>query len=129
MPIVYTAEHPALAALEVLNAWQRYANLGGYTLYLCTIDPDAVENAVPELRRRGIDPRDAAATREFGARWVSAGAGAVLRVPSVVAPASYNYLLAPDHPDFDAAVGRESLGAFRYDERVAELIRLAKERR
>lgn len=126
--MLYTAEHPALAALEMLNAWQRYADLAGYTLYLCILDPDAVENAVPELRRRGIDPRDTAATRAFGANWVARGVGPVLRVPSVAAPASYNYLLASDHPDFDAAVERESLGAFRYDERIAELIRAAKER-
>ncbi len=35
-----------------------------------------------------------------------------LRVPSVAAPASYNYLLNPDHPEFPEAVARELLGSF-----------------
>lgn len=48
-----------------------------------------------------------------------------LRVPSVVAPASFTYLLNPDHPDFDAAAKRNTLGPFRYDERLLELVRLA----
>ena len=32
--VVYTAEHPALAALEMLTAWDVYADFGRYHLYL-----------------------------------------------------------------------------------------------
>lgn len=112
MAIVYTAENPALAALEILNAWKRYSDLNGYSLYLCRIDADSTVDAVPDLAAQGLDPRDQEATRAFGDAWVESGLSVALRVPSVAAPASYNYLLNPDHPEFPEAVARELLGPF-----------------
>src|SRR5690606_13525917 len=58
VPVIYTAEHPALAALEILNAWQQYSDLTGYSLYLCRLDPDAIINAAPELKALSVDVRD-----------------------------------------------------------------------
>jgi RES domain-containing protein len=127
MAMVYTAEHPALAALEILNGWQHYSDLSGYSFYLCRIDPDTVENSLPDLKNRGIDPRDVTSTRVYGDEWVTSRRSVVLRVPSVAAPASYNFLLNPDHPEFEEAVARELLGPFQYDEGVGELIRSAKD--
>lgn len=129
MPVIYTAEHPALAALEILNAWQQYSDLTGYSLYLCRLDPDAIINAAPELKALSVDVRDLRATRAFGDDWMASRRSVALRVPSVVAPASYNYLLNPDHPGFDASVAAEALGPFQYDERIIELVRAAKEAR
>ncbi|WP_423824684.1 RES family NAD+ phosphorylase [Salinibacter ruber] len=40
-------------------------------------------------------------SQRVGDRWVSRGATAVLRVPSVAVPYSYNYLLNPLHEAFD----------------------------
>ena len=39
-------------------------------------------------------------TRTIGDAWVLAGNSAVLRVPSVVVPMEFNYVLNPRHPDF-----------------------------
>jgi RES domain-containing protein len=36
----------------------------------------------------------------LGTEWVARGTSIALRVPSVIVPTEYNYLLNPAHPDF-----------------------------
>ena len=38
-------------------------------------------------------------TRRFGDEWLYSGRTALLRVPSVIAPATWNVLVNPRHPD------------------------------
>lgn len=102
-PVVYLAEHPALALLERLVHLE--------------IDPDdlpdtyqLIEVEVPDDiadERIGVDDleianaswrSDLAATRASGDAWLSAGRTALLRVPSVILPKSTNVLLNPAHP-------------------------------
>jgi RES domain-containing protein len=40
-------------------------------------------------------------TREAGTRWVREARSAVLEVPSIVVNGEFNYLLNPEHPDFE----------------------------
>ena len=40
-----------------------------------------------------------ASTQAIGDAWVKRGATAILRVPSVIVPVEYNYLINPAHPD------------------------------
>jgi RES domain-containing protein len=40
------------------------------------------------------------ASQAFGAEWVQAQRSVALRVPSVVVPGEFNYLLNPAHPQF-----------------------------
>jgi RES domain-containing protein len=58
-----------------------------------------------------------ASTQAFGDAWVSAARSAVLRVPSVVVPVEFNYVLNPNHPD----LARAQIGApmaFPFDQRL-----------
>lgn len=119
--LIYTAEHPALAAIEMLNAWSLYGTMNGYHLYRCTFTKEAVTDELVEAAAK-VDLRDRPTTMRIGDVWTREMSSVALRVPSVVAPASYNYLLNPEHPDFERAVRRESLGRFEYDERVLELL-------
>jgi RES domain-containing protein len=119
--LVYTSEHPALAALEILNGWEVYATLAGYHLYRCTFDERLVREAPSEL-----DILDEARTRAYGDAWARCQESVVLKVRSVVAPESYNYLLNPHHPDFSSQVTLEPLGPFGFDERVERLLQQAK---
>ena len=118
--VVYTAEHAALAALEILAGWEVYASLQGYSLYRCTFDEALLEDAIDDL-----DARDRAQTRAYGDAWVREARSVALRVPSVVAPESFNVLLNPDHPDF-RQVEVEPLGPFSFEERIAALVERAK---
>jgi len=119
--MVYTSEHPALAALEILNGWEIYANLSGYHLYRCTFD-DALILEAPSA----LDVQDRALTRAYGDIWVRERRSVILKVSSVVVSESVNYLINPNHPDFLPNVRLEHLGPFRFDKRVEKLVQEAK---
>ena len=68
-------------------------------LHVLTLDlvSDLSEVDLPEdWNSRPISP----STRAIGDRWVKKLSSAVLRVPSIVVPDEFNYLLNPIHPDF-----------------------------
>lgn len=120
--VVYAAEHPALAALEMLTAWDDYEDFSHYHLYHCQISQDAVYDAIPDIQAGDFDVHDQLTTRRYGDNWAQRQQSVGLRVPSIVSTASYNYLLNPDHPDFERAVMRTPLGLYRYDERLLTLL-------
>jgi RES domain-containing protein len=56
-------------------------------------------------------------TQAIGDAWVAAGTSAILRVPSVVVPGEWNYVLNPAHADFP----KKGIGApisFPFDPRL-----------
>lgn len=102
--LVYLAEHPAVALLENI------ANLNGEPSFfpdefqLLKIEAPA-EMKVEELspaELAGFDVADMEWTREIGDEWLAERSSALLRVPSVPSPESWNYLLNPLHPDASA---------------------------
>jgi RES domain-containing protein len=101
-PIVYLAEHPALCLLEVLAHDVDAAALPRSFQWL-KVDAQrsmSVES-VSQLPRNWMI--DAAFTRAIGDRWLAESRTPLLRVPSVVAPESSNYLLNPAHARARAA--------------------------
>ena len=56
-------------------------------------------------------------TQDIGAQWVKSGSSAVLRVPSVLVPEEFNYLLNISHPDFKKIKIDDSV-PFRFDPRM-----------
>ena len=89
------SEHVALSALEILNGWKTYTSLKGYHLYTCKFDDRHIMNAPDDL-----DVWNLEVARAFGDDWINNKKSFVLKVPSVVVPMSFNYLLNPNHPDF-----------------------------
>jgi RES domain-containing protein len=99
--IVYLAEHPAVALLENL------VNLDGdpqflpetFQLLKVTTTGAAVPVAKLTLRQlTSINPDDPTTTQSLGDHWLAARTSALLRVPSIPSPESWNYLLNPLHP-------------------------------
>jgi RES domain-containing protein len=91
-PIIYTAEHPALAALEVLvHMDMQLADLLDYVL----LEIDAPDNI--DVEELNCDPADTAKCREMGDNWLAGGSTALCRVPSIVVPKSSNVLINPSH--------------------------------
>ena len=109
-PVVYFAEHPALAALEV----RVHLDLPFELL------PDDFVLMRSTLPDRLIAERDGAPdtnTVAQGDAWLLGGHSAALRVPSVLVPNAWNILLNPRHPD--AAHARiVSIDAFDFDPRL-----------
>jgi RES domain-containing protein len=99
--VVYCAENPATALVEVLTHFE--------------IDPEDqpvglrwLEIEVPDLlsietaRIRGDWRQNLARTRAVGDEWLLSGRSVLLRVPSVLAPRTWNVLINPQHHDATA---------------------------
>jgi RES domain-containing protein len=63
-------------------------------------------------------------TKAIGDLWVAEGRSLVLRVPSVIVPSEFNYILNPSHPAFaDVSIGDPM--PFPFDPRLPMALRLA----
>lgn len=118
--VAYTAESVALAAMEIM------AHLGpigrsmrGYQLFSISFEDDDVENAATQ--DSGLNPRDVDATTAYGDAWAQARRSLALRVPSVVVPLSFNYIINPAHPHMSNTIV-EAHGEFQFDERIVRLV-------
>lgn len=59
------------------------------------------------------------ATKTIGDQWISEKRSTVFKVPSVVVPAEFNYLLNPGHPDWKLVkIGKPEV--YRFDPRLAQ---------
>jgi RES domain-containing protein len=56
-------------------------------------------------------------TRQIGSAWLKSSASAILRVPSIIVRAEFNYLLNPAHPDFHL-IRFHRPRRFRFDPRL-----------
>jgi RES domain-containing protein len=103
-PAVYLAEHAALALLETLVHREiDPEDLPSHYQLLTVEVPDGVlaeDLAEAELATRIVNWRHAPQeTRKLTPAWFHERRTALLRVPSVIVPAAYNYLLNPLHPE------------------------------
>ncbi len=99
LPVVYLAETAAGALLEVCVHTAANDVPPNYTLLEVTVPAEiTVEtvraNSLPEDWSENLE-----ATRAIGSEWLRSARSALLRVPSVLAPATFNVLLNPAHLD------------------------------
>lgn len=101
--IIYTAQSLSLAQLEVLVHIADRKQLPKLVLAPAMIPGD--------LTLQTIDPSDlptdwrrfspySEGTQRLGMQWLSTQRSAVLKVPSAISEAEWNYLFNPLHPDF-----------------------------
>jgi RES domain-containing protein len=98
-PLVYLADHPASALLEVLVHLEVDAADVPSTYRLLAVEaPDdvAFETAAG---LSGNWQADGNATQAVGNRWLEQRLTAMLRVPSAIVPYAWNWLLNPLHAD------------------------------
>ena len=103
-PVVYLAEHPALALVENIVHLEIDPDDLPDTYQLIEVDlPDDVETEeldADKLTKTNANWRtNLAFTRGLGDAWLSAGRTALIRMPSVVLPSSINLLVNPAHAD------------------------------
>jgi RES domain-containing protein len=120
-PVVYLAESPAAALLE------RIVHLGGREGRLPkTYDLLEVE-AGENLEITNLDPpvespwkNEVGITRMLGDAWLATAGSALSRVPSVIVPRTWNFMLNPLHPDA-SKVRIVSVTRERFDNRLFRL--------
>jgi RES domain-containing protein len=107
--VVYLAEHPALAALEVRVHLDLPLDLlpDDYVLVQVSL-PDQPIGRIEEVPGN---------TEDAGDVWLRAGETAVLIVPSILIPHSWNLLLNPAHPA-GAGARAVTVEPFRFDPRL-----------
>jgi RES domain-containing protein len=118
VPMVYTADSPALAALETLVGLNDYGFLSAFVLF--SVDfPEAAAEAI-DIANLPANWRSFPAPPELpliGDTWLKASSSAVLRVPSALIEQQSNYLLNPQHADFSSiTIGLPQ--PFTFDDRL-----------
>lgn len=100
--VVYVAGSKSLAMLERLVHLGSGELMERYAIFEVTFDEAlmaVIDVAIlPRSWRKSPPP---AALGHIGDTWVASGESAILRVPSVIVPNEYNYLLNPAHPHFN----------------------------
>lgn len=119
-PVVYLAEHPALAMLEVMVHLEVDAEDIPDTFKLLTVDIPSVDKKCMGLSRNLLTEdwaSNTAFTRRIGNEWLAKGQSALLKIPSAIMPSSYNYLLNPLAPGAEEITIVEVM-PFPFDDRL-----------
>ena len=93
---VYATWSISLAVLESLVHARKLDSLLELRIAALTFSDGDVADA-PAWRGSALP---LAESRAFGDAWIDAKTSPVLRLPSVVIPQEFNYLMNPEHPDF-----------------------------
>ena len=99
--VVYCAPNPATSLVEVLVHIEIDSeDLPDPLPYLEIEAPDRTSVGTVEVDALGRNwQRNLEATRHAGDEWLRAGRTALLQVPSVIVPATWNVLINPQHTD------------------------------
>lgn len=97
-PIVYLAESPAAALLEVCV----HTSANDVPPEFSLLRVEGPDSQVPSIRRQDL-PRGwrdrMEVTRQLGTAWLEKGESVLLRVPSALVPETANFLFNPLHAD------------------------------
>ena len=111
-PIVYAAEHSALAMLEVrvhLDFSSQF--LSKFVMMKIQVQDDVAADAIDaELGNEAL-------SRQLGDAWLADGKTCLCRVQSALAPDAFNYLINPLHPDI-GKVSIEAKAPLTFDARL-----------
>lgn len=116
---VYTSSSLALAALELLVHVEKEDIVTGFVAISADIPDDLqVDVIMPsQLPDNWRDTPAPESLSSIGQRWLNAGQTAVLCVPSAVISIERNFLLNPEHPDFEK-IQIDRPEAFNFDSRL-----------
>lgn len=117
--IIYTAENLSLASLEV------FVHMESDRLKLVAIEAKIpVELNIEEIKLSSLpdnwqDTKQYPLLQQLGRDWLMSRRTPILKVPSAVVPVEHNYLLNPEHPDFQIFADKPI--KFKFDRRMWKL--------
>ena len=115
-PVIYAAEHPALAMVEVMAGMRIKPSQFPRSLRLIAIDVEGGSTPCePELPTgwQANEPM----TQCVGDAWIRHRTTLLMRVPSAVLPHAFNYLINPHHADAGRCLAEVDTGPFWFDAR------------
>lgn len=119
----YASQSLSLSALEYLGT---LVDINDAPADLVAVDADLDDNAVETVDVTSLPGWDAIppdASVRFGSAWIHERRSVALRVPSVMIRSEANYVLNPDHPNFqDAIIVRDS-HPFAFDQRLLRIMK------
>lgn len=117
--IIYAAGSQSLACLE--NVVHRNQIGLNQAFKVMTIEiPDDIRISNLDMKKLPADwteYHNIPLTQEIGAKWINEGKSAILRVPSSIIIAEFNYLINPRHVDFKFIKTLKS-DTFIFDRRI-----------
>jgi RES domain-containing protein len=103
--VSYASESLALAALEKIAGAGRMRRLTEMVYVTAQLNEAAIHAPPKDRFPEGWDRRPPGdPSRDLGDRWLASRESVALRVPSVVVPDGWNYVINVGHPDMTAAV-------------------------
>ncbi|WP_319523585.1 RES family NAD+ phosphorylase [Breoghania sp.] len=115
--VVYTSSSISLASMELLVNLPAPSLLNQYATIAVRFDEKLMEE-LDKLPDDWDSRPPSSATKTIGDQWISEKRSTVFKVPSVVVPAEFNYLLNPGHPDWRLVeIGKPEV--YRFDPRLA----------
>jgi len=116
--VVYASGALSLAALEVMVHTHFYSVLKYYVCIPIDFDPSLSQSItiedLPDTRKADPIPQS---VKNMGDRWIQHQESVILKVPSVIIPVEYNFLINPSHPDIEKVV-IHSPQKFAFDPRL-----------
>jgi len=97
--IVYLADHPASAVLEMLVHMDRDLIPATYGLLRVVVSDTVAMDRIGDDALASDWRTRPALTRQIGDQWLDKSSTALLQVPSVIIPIGKNFLLNPAHPE------------------------------
>ncbi|TLY75617.1 MAG: RES domain-containing protein [Gammaproteobacteria bacterium] len=115
--VVYAAQSLSLAALEILVHLKQTTDLQPFRFFVVEIPDEFILMPASFPARWQNDHR---VSRALGDAWLAAGDRPVLRVPSLITPGEWNFLLSPLHRDFTLKWVIAGPSLYRFDHRLLE---------
>jgi RES domain-containing protein len=121
-PVIYCAESLALAMLEILvHAATPEERADARVWFRLQAPARACQGLnVRKLPKGWDNPMIHPETVALGDQWLTAQSTVLLRVPSVVVPGSWNYLMNPAHPQFRRLIRWSAPTPLQLDRRLVD---------
>lgn len=99
--VAYTSESMALATLEIIVHGVTHETLKNFVVFNAMVPKKLItEISLDRLPHNWRDDPPPTELQAIGNQWLDWKSSCVLKVPSAIIPVEYNYIMNPDHPDF-----------------------------
>ena len=119
--VIYSGSTRSLATLELVVRRSSIAPVNNYKVMVISIADDDYlfkQIHINELAENWRTLAVYSSLQEIGSKWYISQGSLILKVPSVVNPYEYNYMINTEHPDFSKNVRIVKVEDYFWDNRL-----------